>query len=167
MAPYTNRDTTSPAAVISPACQSYHEISRVMATACTKPFATLSRIATALVSTSPSSGGERGCQLAEAILAEIAERHALEDFPHFNALVRAHIVAGEHTAFRGPLSEYDFPGDAQAHKPARRGNGEPATAGRGQHGLQRHHDGEHRNDFRNGVQHPVAKGTQQIRAATA
>ena len=112
-------------------------------------------------------GGERGCQLAEPILAEIAERHALEDFPHFNALVRAHIVAGEHTAFRGPLSEYDFPGDAQAHKPARRGNGEPATAGRGQHGLQRHHDGEHRNDFRNGVQHPVAKGIQQILAATA
>ena len=54
MAPYTNRDTTSPAAVISPACQSYHEISRVMATACTKPFATLSRIATALFSISPS-----------------------------------------------------------------------------------------------------------------
>ena len=101
------------AGLITAACQWYHEISRVMATACTKPFATLSRIATALVSISPSVVVSVAVQLAEPILAEIAERHAPEDFPHFDALVRAHIVSWR--AYGVPwhrLSEYDFAGDS-------------------------------------------------------
>ena len=68
-----------------------------MATACTKPFAAFEVHGVGF--DLAERGGERGCQLAEPILAEIAERHALEDFPASMAL-SARMVAGERTTRR-------------------------------------------------------------------